>query len=75
MIKIFWDIKRKLPDHEEGTMIQTYPYLLVFRLINEVVYEVTKVVKTPQKTQRKPNQHFCQHDFYDLNCISKYLQD
>ena len=65
-------VKKKLPNHETGRMIHTYLYVLVFRLINEVVYKVTKVVKTPQKTQRNPNQYFCQHDFYDLDCISMY---
>ena len=65
-------IKKKLQNYETGTMIHTYLYLLVFRLINERVYKVTKVVKTPQKTQRKPNQYFCQHDFCDSDCISMY---
>ena len=36
---------------------------MVFRFVDKVVYEVTKVIETPQKTQRNPDQNFCQHDF------------
>lgn len=49
--------------YEERTRVLTYLHFLVFRFIDKVVYEVTKVIETPQKTQRNPDQYFCQHDF------------